>query len=104
MEKDLVKRAHSAFNQGDYQHAIALYQQAAYQYGQHLFDVNVNICEQRLQKSGHVVMGTPRVAPRSVPKSVDAIPVAQQLAETQELLEHYYRRCQELEYRLQDVG
>ncbi|MBE0464409.1 hypothetical protein [Halomonas colorata] len=96
MEKDLVKRAHGAFNQGDYQNAIALYQQAAYQYGQHLFDVNINICEQRLQKPNQVIS--------SAPKSPESIPIIQQLAETQELLEHYYRRCQELEYRLQDEG
>ncbi|WP_434986166.1 hypothetical protein [Vreelandella zhaodongensis] len=96
MEKNLVKRAHNAFNEGDYQHAIALYQQAAYQYGQHLFDVNIKICEQRLQKPGGIF--------KSAPKSGETIPVAQQLAETQELLEYYYRRCQELEYRLQDAG
>ncbi|CAH1043982.1 hypothetical protein [Halomonas sp. TD01] len=96
MEKDLVKRAHDAFNHGDYQDAITLYQQAAYQYGQSLFDVNIRICEQRLQKPGQLM--------KRVPKSSDAIPVAQQLAETQELLEYYYRRCQELEYRLNDAG
>lgn len=96
MEKDLVKRAHDAFNQGDYQDAIMLYQQAAYQYGQSLFDVNIRICEQRLKKPGQVL--------KSMSKSADTIPVAQQLAETQELLEYYYRRCQELEYRLKDVG
>ncbi|MGP5191731.1 hypothetical protein [Vreelandella alkaliphila] len=95
MEKDLVKRAHDAFHQGDYQRAIALYQQAAYQYGQNLFDVNIKICEQRLQKPGLVV--------KNAPKSVESIAIAQQLAETQELLEYYYRRCQELEYRLNDV-
>ena len=96
MEKDLVKRAHSAFNQGDYQSAIELYQQAANQYGQSLFNVNIKICEQRLQKPGQVI--------KSAPQSAENIPIAQQLAETQELLEHYYRRCQELEYRLQDAG
>ncbi|MGE6606448.1 hypothetical protein ACQKE4_07985 [Halomonas sp. NPDC076908] len=96
MEKDLVKRAHNAFNQGDYQNAISLYQQAAYHYGQQLFDINIQICEQRLQQPNQVF--------KSAPKSADAMPVAQQLAETQELLEHYYRRCQELEYRLQDAG
>lgn len=96
MEKDLVKRAHDAFNQGDYQAAITLYQQAAYQYGQSLFDVNIRICEQRLQSPGRII--------KSAPKHSDVIPVAQQLAETQELLEYYYRRCQELEYRLNDAG
>lgn len=96
MEKDLVKRAHNAFNQGNYQSAIELYQQAAHQYGQSLFDVNIRICEQRLQMPGQLT--------RNAPKSTDAIPVSQQLEETQALLEHYYRRCQELEYRLQDAG
>ena len=96
MEKDLVKRAHDAFNQGEYQDAIVRYQQAAYQYGQHIFDINIRICEKRLQKPGQVI--------KSAPKSAETTPIDQQLVETQELLEHYYRRCQELDYRLQDAG
>ncbi len=96
MEKDLVKRAHAAFNQGDYQNAIKLYQNAASQYGKSLFDVNVRLCEQKL--------GNPGQATKTAPRSVDNTPVAKQLAETQALLEHYYRRCQDLEYHLQDAS
>lgn len=96
MQKDLVKRAHSAFKQCEYQHAIELYQQAAYQYGQSMFDANIRLCEKRLTKPGQAIQAAPQSAANT--------PIAQQLDETQTLLEHYYRRCQELEYRLQDAG
>lgn len=49
MEKDLVKRAHDAFNQGNYRAAKELYQKAAKRYGETLFNVNVVLCEKYLQ-------------------------------------------------------
>ncbi|NOG31621.1 hypothetical protein HLB35_07290 [Halomonas sp. TBZ9] len=48
MEKDLVKRAHDAFNQGDYKAAKELYSKAAQQYGEKLFDINIALCEQSI--------------------------------------------------------
>ena len=50
MEKNFVKRAHNAFNQGDYQNAKQLYQLAAEQYGETLFSFNIVLCEKYLQE------------------------------------------------------
>ncbi|CAH1043976.1 hypothetical protein [Halomonas sp. TD01] len=49
MEKDLVIRAHAAFNEGDYIAAKKLYQKAAKLYGETLFSVNVVLCDKYLQ-------------------------------------------------------
>ncbi|MGV2929470.1 hypothetical protein ACE3G8_00095 [Vreelandella venusta] len=51
MEKDLVKRAHDAFNQGDYQVAKELYQKAAKHYGKTLFNANIILCDKYLPSS-----------------------------------------------------
>ncbi|NYS60328.1 hypothetical protein [Vreelandella salicampi] len=94
----LVQRANSAFKKGDYRSAKALYQEAANQYGSQLFAANVAVCEKALAK------GRPKkinAALTPQPRlSNDAI--SQQLSDTQQLLEHYYNRCQELEYQLID--
>ncbi|MGY4877581.1 hypothetical protein ACLUEY_06795 [Vreelandella aquamarina] len=50
MEKDLVKRANIAFNQGDFQHAKKLYEEAAQRYGKKLFNVNVALCDKYLNE------------------------------------------------------
>ncbi|WP_404416381.1 hypothetical protein LG277_03315 [Vreelandella aquamarina] len=96
MQTNLVKQAHHAFKQDDYQSAKALYQKAASKYGQNLFDANIYLCEQRLRNQVKHDGATPKLS--------EAISASQQLEETQSLLEHYYRRCQELEYQLQDAG
>lgn len=49
MEKDLVKRAHDAFNQGNYRAAKELYQKSAKYYGESLFNINIVLCEKYLQ-------------------------------------------------------
>ncbi|PAU73004.1 hypothetical protein [Vreelandella alkaliphila] len=49
MEKDLVKRAHDAFNQGDYKVAKELYKKAAGYYGESLFKVNITLCDKYLR-------------------------------------------------------
>lgn len=49
MEKDLVKRAHNAFNQGDYKAAKELYQKAVKHYGETLFNINIVLCDKYLQ-------------------------------------------------------
>lgn len=49
MEKKLVKRAQAAFNQGKYEIAKELYQNAAKQYGKNLFDINIRLCEKTLK-------------------------------------------------------
>jgi hypothetical protein len=98
MANMIVKRANSAFKKGDYHNAKALYQEAAHQYGSHLFSANVAVCEKAL-KTGRPAQINAALTPRP---HIDNNAVSQQLAETQQLLEHYYNRSQELEYRLID--
>lgn len=92
-EDGLVKRARNAFSRGDYKLAMNIYQQAGNQYGSSLFDVNIQICERRMRKRDDVVVS-------AVPEN----PISKQLAETQALLELYYRRCQKLEHCQLDGG
>ena len=94
MTTQIVKRAGAAYKQGDYQKAKQLYQQAAAQYGQHLFTANLVLCDKALQGQ------SPTAAAASREPSGAAL--GQQLAETQRLLEHYFARCQKLEYQLMD--
>lgn len=91
MEKNLVKRAYEAFKLNNYSEALTLYQKAAVTYGGEFFKVNITLCEQRLKGS----KSKDPVLPGSPAES-------RQLNETQRLLEHYYCRCQELEYQLLD--
>lgn len=86
----IVANAARQYREGKYREALALYQKAANTYGSALFKANIMLCEQRLQPKGKapVLLGSPAVS--------------RQLTETQELLEYYYHRCQELEYTLLD--
>lgn len=90
----IVKRAGSAFNQGDYRTAKQLYQQAADRYGKRLFDINLALCDKRMNKEHPTVVKAQHIS--ASPN--DSL----QLEQTQQLLEHYYNRCQELEYRILD--
>lgn len=87
-DDSIVQQAMAHFKAGDYAQAKTCYQQAADRYGAHLFAKNVQLCELRLGKT--------QVA------AVVHSPEAVQLTQTQALLEHYYTRCQELEYQLID--
>lgn len=89
----IVKRATQAFNQGNYQKAKRLYLQAAEKYGEKLFTANLTLCERALN---NIPIQQRNVSADVVP----ALQISRQLAETQKLLEHYYNRCQELEYQL----
>lgn len=84
----LVKQAVEHFRHGRYQQAKACYQQAATRYGEEVFMSAVQLCEWRL--NGAAAWGRPA--------STGEGDAARQLEETQKLLEHYYQRCQELEY------
>jgi len=90
-EKPIVKQASQAFEAGQYQLALDLYRRAADMLGSAFFDVNIALCKRR--------MGSSDAAP-----SVDDTPVAfsQQLHNTQQLLEYYFIRSQELENQLLD--
>lgn len=89
---DIVSNATNAFRSADYLTAKELYQQAASRYGQHLFAANITLCEHALQY-GRKDNSQLYVIDNNIDK---------QLTDTQCLLEHYFSRCQELEYQLLD--
>ncbi|MBB3142607.1 hypothetical protein [Halomonas organivorans] len=104
---DIVKKATSAFQKGDYRTARELYQQAADRYGHHLFSANLTLCERALKNGRPTSTGSTKPVILSALESqerhaVKDSNIAEQLAETQSLLEHYFLRCQELEYQLVD--
>lgn len=80
----IVKIAMEHFKQGRYKQAKTFYEQAAKRYGDHLFSNTIRLCDLRIKQTNFdkIAYSTP------------------QLEETQKLLEHYYTRCQELEYQL----
>lgn len=94
----LVAQAVQHYRQGDYKQALKHYQQAAAKYGQHLFKANVQLCEQKL--NGKALQPAATSLPQANTSNSHAL--AQQLEQTQQLLEHYYTRTQELEYQLKD--
>ncbi|ATH79327.1 hypothetical protein LG409_06165 [Halomonas sp. NyZ770] len=89
----IVASASKSFREGNYQEALNLYQKAATLYDSAFFSANIALCEQRIKgepEHKQVLAGSPAES--------------RQLAETQSLLEHYYRRCQELEYQLLETA
>lgn len=108
--ESIVQLAVAHFKQGHYQQAKTFYQQAAKEYGHHLFANSIRLCELRMNApvrngsfvSTPVMTGT-QVSAQPRPESIqDEATLAGQLEETQKLLEHYFKRCQELEYQLLD--
>ena len=92
MEKrHIVKDATEAFSSGQFRTALNLYLKAAEKYGPTLFEANIKFCKTRLADKQEV-------EPKQVTRP--AITVEEQLAQTQELLEYYFIRSQELEYQL----
>jgi len=105
MQQSIVKQATQHFRKGDYQRAKACYQQAGQLYGANLFANSVRLCELRMGKTMSVTApasnsGTAVAA--KTPSAPAHTATEQQLSETQHLLEHYFNRCQELEYQLLD--
>lgn len=105
---NIVPRAISAYNRGDYQTAKALYQEAARRYGESLFSANLQLCQKAL-RNDEASMENTAAGNFAVTTSEGDSPgddatsaVSRQLAETQTLLEKYYSRCQELEHQLMD--
>lgn len=92
-QETIVKQASSALKAGNYQAACELFKKAAERYGQKLFEVNIRHCQRKLAEIGELPGG-------AVPQA--AMSVSKQLRQTQQLLEHYVKRCQELEYRILD--
>lgn len=96
----IVKLATEHFRKGEYQQARSYYQQAAQRYGQSLFANSIRLCDLRMNKPAVTI---PLVTnTQSADTNGGATPLERQLNETQQLLEHYYTRCQALEYQLQD--
>lgn len=93
----IVKQAASFYQQGDYKSALSFYKKAAEKYGQNLFNGNIQLCEKKLSGKS---LSTPLTLP---PQAMQVTGnTEQQLQHTQQLLEHYYKRTQELEYQLLD--
>lgn len=97
----IVKQAVACFKQGDFSQAKRLYQQAADQYGPRLFANNIRLCELRI---GQPAANQPLIeaTAKSAVTNNSAEDLSRQLAETQTLLEHYYTKCQQMEYQLMD--
>ncbi|MGP9632694.1 hypothetical protein ACT3R7_06475 [Halomonas sp. AOP43-A1-21] len=91
--KRIVANASKKFREGNYQEALSLYQKADQFYDGGFFSANITLCQQRINKEN----GSEPVLPGSPAES-------RQLKETQSLLEHYYNRCQELEYSLLETA
>lgn len=89
-KQSLTKRASEAFLKGNYSQALALYKEAADIYGESIFAVNIILCERKLART------------LEIPAQKIYTTIEQQLVKTQELLEHYFNRTQELEYQLID--
>jgi len=105
MQQSVVKQATQHFKKGDYSRAKACYQKAGELYGTPLFANSIRLCELRMSKpraqTPGGVIAAPGPASQAAPQASN--PGAErQLQETQRLLEHYYTRCQELEYQLLD--
>ena len=102
MQQSVVKQANTHFTQGDFERAKAYYQQAAQVYGHKLFANSIRLCDLRLNQPVDLpTVVKASVAPATVVVANESQAV-RQLQETQQLLEHYYTRCQELEYQLID--
>ena len=96
-----VKQAFTFFKQGDYKNAKHYYTLASNTYGKELFSVNIALCDKYIENAPLTKITRPVAFPDST--GVDKEVLATQLANTQAKLEHYYTRCQELQYQLMDA-
>ena len=98
-----IQKAAEHFSRGEFEAAHRLYLKAASQLGDGLVRANLLLCERRMQQRARPHEAIPQPHSKHSEKT-DRSEVEQQLAETQRLLEHYFNRCQELEYQLTDIG
>lgn len=91
----VVKQATQAFAAGQYDKALDLYKKAANTYGKALFEVNIALCQRRLKNAAAEVTNIDGAQGQD-------ITLEQQLQNTQQLLEYYFTRSQELEQQLLD--
>lgn len=99
-QDSLVKNAAKLFAAKQFEEAKKLYLKASDLFGKQNFALNITLCEKVLNPEPHEIINTGVVSHSSETIS-DSI-AAEQLAKTQSLLEYYFKRCQELEYKLLD--
>ena len=95
-----VKQAVAFFKQGDYKNAKHYYTLASNAYGSQLFNANLCLCDKYIENAPLTKVLNPALPEY---KNADKETLAAQLATTQAKLEHYYTRCQELQYQLMDA-
>lgn len=99
----ILTKAADAFQRGDYEQAREYYKQASTRFGEGLFAESIALCDRRLSRGAPNDDATPEpVHPDESHATPGGSRIAEQLQETQALLEKYYSRCQELEYQLLD--
>ncbi|WP_409523343.1 hypothetical protein [Nitrincola sp. MINF-07-Sa-05] len=98
-----VKDAASLFRQGQYEKAKQCYIQAASRYGEQLFKANIALCDRYISKKPSKAFAVASLGILPAAASQDPVVLANQLQQTQALLEKYFIRAQELEYQLKDT-
>jgi len=101
---NLVKQANELFRQGLYADASIVYQKAAKIYGDSHFKANLLLCE-KWQQSNPADAGSEHStkAPPMLVSDGSGLSVEEQLAKTQELLEHYFRESEQYRHKLTDI-
>jgi len=102
MTESLVKKAAACLADGDLISAQRIYQQAGERYGHGLFSANIKLCRKRIEGEFQDKQAEQQARIDS-PEQPGASALEQQLELTQEMLEYYYIRCQELEAQLLEV-
>ena len=101
MTQSLVKQAAEYLSAGKYIDAQRVYQQAGERYGHEFFNANIKLCRKHIDEDFDVARADEKRPSEDrqppVPAELEA-----QLKSTQETLEYYYIRCQELEAQLLD--
>lgn len=97
MSDNLVKGAHAMYNAGNFAEAKVAYENLNNIFGKKLFDYNIRLCA----KKNVDLASSDSNRQTNISDNVIKDPeLAQQLAETQRLLEHYFQRSQNLELQL----
>ncbi|MDR7119296.1 hypothetical protein [Rheinheimera soli] len=103
IEAGLVKKAYDLYHAGEFKQAKSVYQQLSDSLGRGLFDINMRLCDDRMSLSQQISEGSCIELEKNEQNS-KVMQLEQQLAVTQQQLEYYYQRSQELALRLLDVS
>lgn len=96
IEAGLVRKAHHLFLTGEYEQAKKIYTQLTEQYGQGLFDANIKLCVARSDNQ------SARYSELNLHNQAERIQLQQQLQQTQQQLELYYQKYQDLQIRIKE--